>query len=227
MIRSDETLMKRKSTVVYCPEWHKGVIGIVASRLTETYYRPTIVLTESEGKVTGSARSVKNFDLYEAIYECRDLLIQFGGHKFAAGLTLHPENVQPLMQRFEEVVSERITEEHLTPELEIDAAISLEDITPKFYSIIQQMAPFGPDNMNPVFVTSGVRDSGWSKILKEEHLKFSLRKNNGELMDGIGFGMADKMTLVKTAPFDIAYHIEENEWQGNVRLQLMVKDVRA
>ncbi|MCW5907758.1 MAG: single-stranded-DNA-specific exonuclease RecJ [Chitinophagales bacterium] len=226
MIGSDETLVKRKSTVVYHPEWHKGVIGIVASRLTETYYRPTIVLTESDGKVTGSARSVKNFDLYEAIYECRDLLLQFGGHKFAAGLTLHPENVEPLMQRFEEVVSERITDEHLTPELEIDAEISLEDITPKFYGIVQQMAPFGPENMNPVFITRQVQDSGWSKTLKEEHLKFSLRKSNGELIDGIGFGMADKMSIVKSRPFDIAYHIDENEWQGNVRLQLMVKDVR-
>jgi single-stranded-DNA-specific exonuclease len=226
MIGSDETLVKRKSTVVYHPEWHKGVIGIVASRLTETYYRPTIVLTESDGKVTGSARSVKNFDLYEAIYECRDLLIQFGGHRFAAGLTLHPENVEPLMQRFEEVVSERVTEEHLTPELEIDAVISLEDITPKFYSIVQQMAPFGPENMNPVFVTRGVQDSGWSKILKEEHLKFSLRKSTGELIDGIGFGMAGKMNIVKQGGFDMAYHIEENEWQGNVKLQLMVKDVR-
>lgn len=226
MIGSDETLVKRKSTVVYHPEWHKGVIGIVASRLTETYYRPTIVLTESDGKVTGSARSVKNFDLYEAIYECRDLLIQFGGHKFAAGLTLHPENVAPLMQRFEEVVSERVTEEHLTPEMDIDAVIPLEDITPKFYSIVQQMAPFGPENMNPVFVTRGVQDSGWSKILKEEHLKFSLRKSTGDLIDGIGFGMAAKMNIVKQGPFDIAYHIEENEWQGNVKLQLMVKDIR-
>lgn len=226
MIGSDETLVKRKSTVVYHPEWHKGVIGIVASRLTETYYRPTIVLTESDGKVTGSARSVKNFDLYEAIYECRDLLIQFGGHRFAAGLTLHPENVAPLMQRFEEVVSERVTEEHLTPEMDIDAVIPLEDITPKFYSIVQQMAPFGPENMNPVFVTRGVQDSGWSKILKEEHLKFSLRKSTGDLIDGIGFGMAAKMNIVKQGAFDIAYHIEENEWQGNVKLQLMVKDVR-
>lgn len=226
IIGSDATLINRKTTVVYHPEWHKGVIGIVASRLTETYYRPTIVLTESDGKVTGSARSVKNFDLYEAIYECRDLLIQFGGHRFAAGLTLHPENVEPLMQRFEEVVSERISEEDLIPELEIDAEISFEDITSKFYNIIQQMAPFGPGNMDPVFVTRNVQDSGWSKVLKEEHLKFSLRKNNGELIDGIGFGMADKLSIVKSRPFDIAYHLDENEWQGNVRLQLIVKDVK-
>lgn len=226
MIGGDETLVKRKSTVVYHPEWHKGVIGIVASRLTETYYRPTIVLTESEGKVTGSARSVKNFDLYEAIYECRDLLIQFGGHKFAAGLTLQPENVDSLIARFEEVVSNRITDEHLIPEIEIDAVLPLEDITPKFYSIIQQMAPFGPENMNPVFVTKEVMDSGWSKTVKEDHVKFSIRKQTGELMDGIGFNLARKMDIIKGGPFDIAYHIDENEWQGNVKLQMVVKDVR-
>lgn len=226
MIGGDETLVKRKSTVVYHPEWHKGVIGIVASRLTETYYRPTIVLTESDGKVTGSARSVKNFDLYEAIYECRDLLIQFGGHKFAAGLTLQPENVGSLMAKFEEVVSNRITDEHLIPEIEIDAVLPLEDITPKFYSIIQQMAPFGPENMNPVFVTKEVMDSGWSKTVKEDHVKFSIRKQTGELMDGIGFNLARKMDVIKGGPFDIAYHIDENEWQGNVKLQMVVKDVR-
>lgn len=225
MIAGDEKLVNRKSTVVFHPEWHKGVIGIVASRLTETYYRPTIVLTESDGKVTGSARSVKNFDLYEAIYECRELLIQFGGHKFAAGLTMVPENVDSFRQRFDEVVSERITPEQLVPELEIDAVIELEDITPRFYSIIQQMAPFGPQNMRPVFVTRGVRDSGWSKIVKEEHLKFSVKKNNSAVVDGIGFRMAEKFDLVKNAPFDIAYQIDENEWQGNVRLQMLVKDV--
>lgn len=226
MIGSDETLMNRKSTVVYHPEWHKGVIGIVASRLTETYYRPTIVLTESDGKVTGSARSVKNFDLYEAIYECRDLLLQFGGHKFAAGLTLTPENVERLKLRFEEVVSASIKAEQLIPEIEIDAEIGLQDITPKLYQIIQQMAPFGPGNMNPTFISRGVKDSGWSKVLKEEHLKFSIRVSNGDLMEGIGFGMANKLNVIKSGAFDIVYHIEENEWQGNVRLQLMVKDVR-
>ncbi len=225
MIARDSSQLTRKSTVVYSPHWHKGVIGIVASRLTETYYRPTIVLTESEGKVTGSARSVKNFDLYEAIYECRELLIQFGGHKFAAGLTLNAENVEALSIKFDAVVSERITDEQLIPELEIDAELEPEDITPKFYSIIEQMAPFGPENMKPVFVTRGVKDNGWTKIVKEEHVKFSVRKNNGPVIDGIGFRMADKFNLVKTGPFDIAYQIDENEWQGNVRLQLVVKDV--
>ncbi len=226
MIERDEKLANRKSTVVYHPDWHKGVIGIVASRLTETYYRPTIVLTESEGKVTGSARSVKNFDLYEAIYECRDLLIQFGGHKFAAGLTLHPENVGALMDKFETVVSEKITDDLLIPELDVDAEMELEEIAPKFYSIMQQMAPFGPGNMKPVFVTRGVRDTGWSKIAKEEHIKFSIKKNGNNVLDGIGFGLAEKFNIVKSGSFDIAYHLEENEWQGNVRLQMMVKDIR-
>ncbi|MDB5282994.1 MAG: recJ [Bacteroidota bacterium] len=225
IIGGDEKLISRKSTVLYHPEWHKGVIGIVASRLTETYYRPTIVLTESDGKVTGSARSVKNFDLYEAIYECRELLIQFGGHKFAAGLTMQAENVDAFSQKFEAVVTERILPEQLIPELEIDAELELDSITPKFYNIIQQMAPFGPENMKPVFVTRGVKDSNWSKIVKEDHVKFSIKKNGGPIIDGIGFGLASKFDIIKNGPFDITYQIDENEWQGNVRLQLMVKDV--
>ena len=225
IIGGDEKLVARKSTVIFHPEWHKGVIGIVASRLTETYYRPTIVLTESDGKVTGSARSVKNFDLYEAIYECRDLLIQFGGHKFAAGLTMQAENVEAFSLKFEEVVNGRILPEQLVPELEIDAELELENITPKFFDIIQQMAPFGPENMKPVFVTRGVKDSGWSKIVKEDHVKFSIKKNDGPTLDGIGFGLANKFSIIKTGPFDIAYQIDENEWQGNIKLQLMVKDV--
>jgi single-stranded-DNA-specific exonuclease len=181
------------------------------------------VLTESDGKVTGSARSVKNFDLYEAIYECKDLLIQFGGHKFAAGMTLQPENVEAFSLKFEEVVTGRITEDQLIPELEIDAEIELEDITPRFYSIIMQMAPFGPENMKPVFVTRGVTDNGWSKIVKEDHIKFSVKKNRSAVLDG--FGLAPKFEMIKARPFDIAYQIDENEWQGNVRLQMMVKDV--
>jgi single-stranded-DNA-specific exonuclease len=227
MIASDEMLINRKSTVVFHPEWHKGVLGIVASRLTDTYYRPTVVLTESEGKLTGSARSVKNFDLYEAIYECRDLLIQFGGHKYAAGLTMLPENVEAFRIRFDEVVSARITPEQLIPELEIDAEIELEDINPKFYSIIQQMAPYGPENMKPVFVTRGVKDSNWSKIVKEEHIKFSIKKNNSPVIDGIGFRLANKFNFVKNRTFDIAYNIDENVWNDKVNLQMLVKDIVA
>lgn len=226
IIGADDKLINRKSTVLFNPAWHKGVIGIVASRLTDTYYRPTIVLTESDGKVTGSARSVKNFDLYEAIYECKDLLIQFGGHKFAAGMTMQPENVEAFSLKFEEVVTGRITEEQLVPELEIDAEIELSDITPKFFSIIQQMAPFGPENMKPVFVTKQVSDNGWSKIVKLDHVKFSVKKKDSAVIDGIGFGLAPKFEMIKSGPFDIVYQIDENEWQGNVRLQMMVKDVK-
>lgn len=226
MIASDQTLVARKSTVVFHPEWHKGVIGIVASRLTETYYRPTIVLTESDGKVTGSARSVKHFDLYEAIYECRDLLIQFGGHKFAAGLTMQKENIDAFRLKFDEVVSARISAHQLVPEIEIDAQLELSDITPRFFGILQQMAPFGPDNMKPVFLTRGVIDTGWSKIVKEDHIKFSVRGNaGGATIGGIGFGLAPKFNLLKSGPFDLVYQLAENEWQGNVSLQLVVKDL--
>ncbi len=225
IIACDENLVKRKTTVLQHPDWNKGVIGIVASRLTDTYYRPTIILTESDGKLAGSARSVKGFDLYEAIYDCREHLIQFGGHKFAAGMTMHKENFEAFSNQFEKVVSEKITPEQLIPELEIDAELELEDITPKFYSILQQMAPFGPDNMKPVFVTRRVRDSGWSKIVKEEHIKFSLKKKDNTNFDGIGFGMAEKFSIVKSGTFDIAYQISENVWNDKVSLQMMVKDV--
>ncbi len=225
IIASNENLVKRKTTVLQHPDWNKGVIGIVASRLTDTYYRPTIILTESDGKLAGSARSVKGFDLYEAIYDCREHLIQFGGHKFAAGMTMYKENFEAFSNQFEKVVSERITPEQLIPELEIDAELELEDITPKFYSILEQMAPFGPDNMKPVFVTRGVRDSGWSKIVKEEHIKFSLKKKDNTNIDGIGFGVAQKYSLVKSGAFDIAYQITENVWNDKVSLQMMVKDV--
>jgi single-stranded-DNA-specific exonuclease len=226
MIAENAELLNRKSTVVFHTDWHKGVIGIVASRLTDTYYRPTVVLTESEGKVTGSARSVKNFDLYEAIYECRDLLIQFGGHRFAAGLTLQPEMVAAFSKKFEEVVGNRITDAQLVPELEIDAEIEPNNISSSFYNIMQQMAPFGPENMKPLFLTRGLKDTGWSKIVKEEHIKFSVRKNGGMMLDGIGFGLAPKFNLLKSGPCDLVYHIDENEWNGEKRLQMVVKDIR-
>lgn len=225
MIAGNPDLLNRKSTVVFHPEWHKGVIGIVASRLTETYYRPTIVLTQSEGKVTGSARSVKNFDLYEAIYECKDLLLQFGGHKYAAGLTMLPENVEAFRNKFDEVVSKRITPEQLIPEIDIDAEIELNDVNQGFYSIIQQMAPFGPENMRPVFITKQVKDSGWSKVVKEEHIKFSVNKNGNQNIEGIGFRLAQKFDKVKAGSFNIAYQIDENEYNGNIKLQMLVKDI--
>jgi single-stranded-DNA-specific exonuclease len=214
----------RKSTVVFKSGWHKGVIGIVASRLIETHYRPTIVLTEHEGKVTGSGRSVKGFDLYEAIYNCKEHLIQFGGHKFAAGLTMLPEKVADFSKAFEEEVSRNITPEQLIPEIEIDAEISLDTITDKYYAILKRFAPFGPDNMKPQFLVRNVQDTGWSKIVKEKHLKISVKKEAAQL-SGIGFNMAEKYSILKESEVDIVFQIEENEWQGQVNLQLMVKDI--
>jgi single-stranded-DNA-specific exonuclease len=225
MIEADEHLKERKTTVVFNKNWHKGVIGIVASRLTESYYRPTVVLTESEGKITGSARSVKHFNLYEAIYACREHLIQFGGHQFAAGLTMQKENIEPFSQAFEQYVSSTIQPEHLIPEIEIDAEISISDVSEKFYSIVEQMAPFGPGNMKPIFVARQLRDSGFSKILKDEHIKLVLKHHN-TFINGIAFGMAHLFPLVQNELFDIAFQIDENEWEGKRSLQLMIKEIR-
>lgn len=216
----------QKSTVVFNAGWHKGVIGIVASRLTEHFYRPTIVLTQHEGKVTGSARSVKGFDLYEAVYACKEYLIQFGGHKFAAGLTMLPEQVENFKIAFEKVVSKTILPEQLIPEIEIDAELNFSDITFSFLKLIQQFAPFGPENMKPIFVSRKVKEAGGSRILKDRHIKFNL-KQNGVAMNGIGFDLVHKMDILKESEFDIVYQIEENEWQGKKSLQLMVKDIRA
>jgi single-stranded-DNA-specific exonuclease len=228
MIATDQVMLHRRSTVLYHEHWHKGVIGIVASRLIENYYKPTIVLTLSDGKVTGSARSVKGFDLYEAIYECREHLIQFGGHKYAAGLTMLPDKVADFSDAFEKIVTERITPDQRVPEIEIDAELSLDDISPKFYSIIKQMAPFGPGNMKPIFLSKKLRDSKWSKLVKEEHIKFSIRRpEKGDNIDGIGFSLGYKFNMVKDEFFDICYQIEENVWQEKTSLQIVVKDVRV
>jgi single-stranded-DNA-specific exonuclease len=226
MIEQDEFMQNAKTSVVFNETWNKGVIGIVASRLTETYYRPTIVLTESDGKVTGSARSVKHFDLYEAIYACREHLIQFGGHKFAAGLTMHKENLDAFKIAFENEVARTISEQHLIPEIEIDCELQPIDITNRFYSTIKRIAPFGPSNMKPVFVLKNQVDSGYSKVLKDTHLKLSLKVSDRNYINGIGFGMADKFALVQHENFDVAFTIEENEWEGKKNLQLMIKDIR-
>lgn len=216
----------RKSTVVYKPNWHKGVIGIVASRVIETYHRPTVVLTQSGDYVAGSARSVPGFNLYEAIHSCRELLQGYGGHFAAAGLTLETANVEAFREKFEEVVAASIPEELLTPEITIDTEIELKQITPAFYNIISQMEPFGPGNMTPVFIAYHVRDTGFSRILKENHLKFVVQQGD-YIMTGIGFNMADKFGIVESRePFDMVFKIEENEWNGNKSLQLKVEDIR-
>jgi single-stranded-DNA-specific exonuclease len=227
MIAGSDEYTNRRSTVLYSPDWHKGVIGIVASRLIESYYRPTIVLTKSGEHVAGSARSVKGFDVYEAILSCSDLLIQFGGHKFAAGLTMEESNVDAFIQRFEEVVAATITEESLTPEVEVDAEIDLSEITAKFYDVLKQFAPFGPGNMNPVFLTRGVRDRGYGRVVGATHLKLDVQQENPNLFfNAIAFGQGHYAeNVAKKIPFDICYSIEPNEWNGKVTLQLNIKDM--
>jgi len=217
----------RFSTVVFQKDWHKGVIGIVASRLTETYYRPTLVFTKSGEKLAASARSVKDFDLYEALEQCTDFIEQFGGHKYAAGLTLLPENYKNFKQKFEEVVSKSIDKKLLTPEILINAEIDLAEITPKFFRIIQQMAPFGPENMKPVFKTTGVRDNGYGKRVGSDssHLKLNLFQGyNQKTFNAIGFGLGTKIEMVENE-FDIVYSLEENEWNRFVSVQLILRDL--
>ncbi len=229
IISSNKEYPNLKSTVVYSPEWHKGIIGIVASRLTETHYRPTIVFTKSNGLITGSARSVKNFDVYDAIDYCSDLLEHFGGHKYAAGLSLKPENLQAFINKFEAYVSENISEEMMVPEIEIDALLSLNKIDSKFYRILKQFAPFGPGNMSPIFRANEVVDAGLSKIVGGNHLKLNVIHQliSGLPFPAIAFQQAEYFEHIrKGMPFDICYHIEENEWNGNVKLQLNIKDIK-
>ena len=229
IIKNDSFLKDSKSTVLFHPEWHKGVIGIVASRLTEEYYRPTIILTQSNGLITGSARSVKDFDIYDAIEACSDLLEHFGGHKYAAGLSLKPENLEKFRLRFEEEVCKSIKENMLTPEIEIDDIINLNDINSKFYNILKQFSPFGPGNMSPVFQTDNVKDAGYSKVVGNNHIKLAVI--NPEIasypFSGIAFQQADSFPYIqKGFPFSICFHIEENEWNGKTSLQLNVKDIK-
>ena len=228
-IENDPFLQTSKSTVIYQPEWHIGVIGIVASRLIESYYRPTIVLTDKNGLLVGSARSVKNFDIYEAIDSCSDLLEHFGGHKCAAGLSLKPENLKSFILRFEEIVSKTIDHQPLEPEIEIDANLDFHNINPKFIRILKQFAPFGPDNMAPVFITSNVKDTGYASIVGNNHLKLSLTQPNLSdiVLGGIAFSQAQIYeSLSSNKMFNICYNLEENEWNGNISIQLNIKDIK-
>lgn len=227
LITGNEQWINCKSTVLFQPHWHKGVVGIVASRLIENYYRPTIVLTRSGEYAAGSARSVPGFNLYEAIHACREHLLGYGGHFAAAGMTLEIEKIEAFRMKFEEVVAATIHPELLTPEIVIDAEISFRDITQTLYNIICQMEPFGPDNLRPVFVTRRAEDTGFSKVVKEQHLRVSLRQN-GVTFTGIGFGMAGKMELLQQKkPVDIVFKLDENEWNGQKSLQLKIIDIRA
>jgi len=226
LILKDVKNGNKKTTVVYQEHWHKGVVGIVASRLIEKYYRPTIVLTKSGEIVGGSARSVAGFNLYEAIHACKEWLLGYGGHFAAAGMTLLPEHVQSFADAFEKVVSETIPDELLVPEIIIDAPLQFSEITTSFYQILLQMEPIGPENMRPVFITKNVCDTGYSKIVKEAHIRFVLKQNNTSIT-GIGFNMSDKFPLLQTNhPIDIVYTIDENEYNGNTTLQLKVIDIR-
>ncbi|MEI6947856.1 single-stranded-DNA-specific exonuclease RecJ [Paraflavisolibacter sp. H34] len=226
LIQNDELLLNRKSTVLFQPHWHKGVVGIVASRLIEHYYRPTIILTRSGEYVAGSARSVSGFNVYEAVHQCKDLLLGYGGHFYAAGMTLQPENVEAFCQKFEEVVQASIHPELLIPEIVIDAEIHFRDIRRPFYDILCQMEPFGPDNLRPTFVARNVYNTGYSKVVKDTHLRFVL-KQEGMIVTGIGFGLAAKMPLLEGGgPVDVVFRLDENDWNGEKSLQMKVVDVK-
>jgi single-stranded-DNA-specific exonuclease len=216
------------STVVYSENWHKGVIGIVASRLIESFYRPTLVFTKSGNKLAASARSVKGFDVYEALNECSEFIEQFGGHKYAAGLTLDPKNYSAFKNKFEEVVKASIDKKLLIPEITIDLELELSEITPKFFRILQQMGPFGPQNMKPVFKTTSVRDNGYGKTVGSDksHLKLNIIDGaDKKTYNAIGFGLGNKIKSIK-GDFDIAYSLDENEWKGNTSIQLILKDLK-
>lgn len=226
MIANDEMMLSRNTTVVFQTHWHKGVVGIVASRLIEKFYRPTVVLTGSGNIIGGSARSVPGFNLYEAIHACREHLIGYGGHFAAAGMTLYPENMAAFSDKFEEIVSSTIDPCLLVPELSIDAEINFTDINKSFFNIITQMEPYGPENLRPQFITKNVSNTSWSKIVKEQHIRFVV-KNENITLTGIGFNLAEKFHLLQAnQPFDMVYTIDENEWNGETNLQLKVIDIR-
>ena len=229
LLQIEENKEKEQFTsVVFNETWHKGVIGIVASRLIETYYRPTLVFTKSGNKLAASARSVKGFDVYEALEQCSEFIEQFGGHKYAAGLTLDPEMYTAFKNKFEEVVKNTIDRELLIPEITIDASLELSDISPKFFRILQQMGPFGPQNMKPVFSTTSVRDNGYGKTVgaDKSHLKLNIIYGaDKKTYNAIGFGLGNKMKFIQNN-FDIAYSLDENEWNGRTSLQLLLKDIK-
>ena len=227
---------QNSTNVVFCETWHKGVIGIVASRLIETYYKPTLVFTKSGDKLAASARSVKGFDVYNALEACAEHIEQFGGHKYAAGLTLLPENYKAFKMAFEKVVKETLPDDLKTPEISIDTEVDLIDLTPKFYRILSQLAPFGPANMKPVFKATGLRDNGYGKrigkVVSDDDLPEHLRLNivygaDKKTYNAIGFGMGDKIDeITKAETFEATFTLEENNWNGYTSLQLMLKDIR-
>jgi single-stranded-DNA-specific exonuclease len=226
MIEGNELLRLAKTTVLLKDDWHKGVIGIVASRCIEKYHRPTIIFTNSQGKLSGSARSVIGFDVYEAIAECSDLLEQFGGHTYAAGLTLKPENFPAFREKFEAVVASRIREEQLIPQVEIDTKLDFRDISGRFYNVLNQMAPFGPQNMRPVFESDQVY-AEFPRIIKDQHLKIHVYQQGSQSFEAIGFGLARYFEGVATGkPFRLCYQVAENNYRDQKSLQLLIKDIK-
>jgi single-stranded-DNA-specific exonuclease len=226
-IENDPAHLNKKSTVVFQPHWHKGVVGIVASRLIERHYKPTIVLTQNGDIVSGSARSVQGFNLYEALHACREHLLGYGGHFAAAGMTLNIDQLDAFKEAFEKAVAERITPEQMVPEIAINAELPLDQISMQFFQIIAQMEPFGPDNMRPIFIAKNVRDTGYSKLVKEAHISFNLTQGNNSVR-GIGYNMPDKISIVKSGqPFDIVFQLQLNEWQGTQSVQIQVMDLKA
>ncbi len=233
MINASEELKNKKTTVLFKEEWHKGVIGIVASRLIEQFYKPTIVLTLADGLITGSARSVKDFDIYDAIDSCSHLLAHFGGHTYAAGLAMKPENLGTFLKEFEAYAEKHLTKEMLIPEIEIDEDLFLSDINSRFYRILKQFAPFGPGNMSPLFVSHHLIDTGYAKAVGRNgvprHLKFEAvhKAHSGNPLKAIAFNMGEYCEEMKRGkPFSLCYHLDENTWQGQTSLQLRVKDIR-
>lgn len=221
-----ENWEERRSILLFQEDWHKGVVGIAAARMVEHFHRPTILLTRSNDMATGSARSVKGFNIYQAIQQCEDLLTSFGGHDHAAGMTLPIEAISAFERRFEEAVKSTISEEQLIPEVFISAQLNLDEITPKFWRILKQFAPFGPGNRSPVFASKNVVDTGSSKLLKGEHIKLHIRQNGGQPMPGIAFNMGEHFPKIESGkPFHIAYKIQEEEWRGVRTLRLGVKDI--
>jgi len=227
IIDNCEVNQSRMSTVLYKSDWHKGVIGIVASRLTEKYYRPTVVLTQTNGHIAGSARSVVGFDLYEALSECSHLLDQFGGHKYAAGLTMREENIPSFQEKFEEIVQKNIKPEMLQQEVLIETEIALNEIEGKFYRILKQFEPFGPQNDSPIFLSTNIQATGPAYVVGNNHIKMAVYQEGSSIFECIGFGLADHIEHINSGkPFDICYAVDENNWRGKKSLQLNIKSIR-
>lgn len=227
IVEKDETILNKKAIILYKKHWHIGVIGIVASRMVEKYHRPTLILTQSDGKIVGSARSVRGFDIHQAINDCADLLINFGGHQYAAGISLMPENIEAFKERFENLVTKTLTKEQEQPEQRIDAEIELNAITPKFWNVLKQFAPFGPMNMRPVFVSRSVQDTGYTKMLKDNHVSISIQQGESFTFSGIAFNAAEHYRNIKDKfIFDICYALEESYWHGKRSIKLSVKDFK-